>query len=568
MSWADLTQALWLLVRLELKPRLGAWRRWQAGEWARACAGLLVAFVFLALVYGLLRPTFGFLARQEGLGPLLIARLSQVLFLVFFSMQALSQLITSLSALFLDRGLELLLATPLAPRRLFLARFMRSWAASAWMVALLWVPVALAMQRALGGGAAFVLWALACLVGLSFWGAGLSTLVLLASLRLVAPGRLRRAMTLVFALMACALVLVVRAMQPEKLTNAGNTMAAAEWLRQFRLPQPGWLPSAMAANALDGFHNDPAAGLGWMALLWLGGLALLLAVALWGGRAYLPLWLRTRDAGGGKEPARGGPWEGLLGRLWARPRGWVASLCLQEAARTLRRDTQRLQFLFLGTLVGIFLFNLARLPMQDPEVASLHDPLFIASAGLSCLVLLAVAARFAFPAQSLEGEASWLLRTAPISSARYLAWRWLGTLALLSGLGLLLFGSCVLALKPSPRLLLAGLLVMLTAPMAITSLCVGLGAAWGRPDMENPEDMVTGGSGLLLLTLAGLYLLLSLGLLVPPLGELSRLAISHRFTPRWAALLLPAACWLLLQATAVALPMRYGHQALARGQGA
>jgi ABC-2 type transport system permease protein len=526
-----------------------------------------VALVFLALVYGLLRPTFGFLARQEVLGPLLIARLSQLLFLVFFSMQALSQLITALAALFLDRGLEMLLATPLPPRQIFLARFIRSWAASTWMVALLWIPVALAMQRALGGGTAFVVWALACLLGLSFWGAGLSTLVLLLSLRLVAPGRLRRAMTLVFALMACGLVLVVRAMQPEKLTNAGNTMAAAEWLHQFRLPQPAWLPSTMAAGALNGFHQDLAAGLRWMALLWLGGLAVLLAVALWGGRSYHALWLRTRDAGGGREKGSGGPWEGLLRRLWARPRGWWASLCLQEVARTLRRDTQRLQFLFLATLVGIFLFNLARLPMQDPEVASLHDPLFIASGALSCLVLLAVAGRFAFPAQSLEGDAAWLLRTAPLSSARYLAWRWTGTLALLAGLGLLLFGSCALALKPSPRLLLAGLLVMVSAPLGITSLCVGLGAAWSRGDLENPEDMVTGGSGLLLLTLASLYLLLSMGLLVPPMQELSRLAMSHRFTPRWAALLLPAACWLLLQVAAIGLPMRYGHQALQRGQG-
>src|ERR1051325_6769677 len=56
------------------------------------------------------------------------------LFLTFLSFLAFSGVVTALSTFFLSADLRLLLAAPIAGRRLFHARFVRTVAQSSWMV--------------------------------------------------------------------------------------------------------------------------------------------------------------------------------------------------------------------------------------------------------------------------------------------------------------------------------------------------------------------------------------------------------------------------------------------------
>src|SRR5262245_56136779 len=67
------------------------------------------------------------------------------LFLTFLSFLAFSGLVTALSTFFLSADLRLLLATPVASRRVFYARFVRTVGQSSWMVVVFLVPVLLAV---------------------------------------------------------------------------------------------------------------------------------------------------------------------------------------------------------------------------------------------------------------------------------------------------------------------------------------------------------------------------------------------------------------------------------------
>ena len=62
------------------------------------------------------------------------------LFLTFLSFLAFSGIVTALSTFFLSEDLRLLLAAPVAGRRLFHARFARTVAQSSWMVIVFIVP--------------------------------------------------------------------------------------------------------------------------------------------------------------------------------------------------------------------------------------------------------------------------------------------------------------------------------------------------------------------------------------------------------------------------------------------
>src|SRR6185436_10633930 len=67
------------------------------------------------------------------------------LFLTFLSFLAFSGLVTALATFFLSADLRLLLAAPVASRRLFYARFVRTVGQASWMVVVFLVPVLLAV---------------------------------------------------------------------------------------------------------------------------------------------------------------------------------------------------------------------------------------------------------------------------------------------------------------------------------------------------------------------------------------------------------------------------------------
>src|SRR3954451_23406238 len=83
------------------------------------------------------------LAGYEDLGDYLLRLGLSWLFLTFLSFLAFSGVVTALSTFFLSEDLRLLLAAPVATRRLFHARFMRTVGQSSWMVVVFLMPVLL-----------------------------------------------------------------------------------------------------------------------------------------------------------------------------------------------------------------------------------------------------------------------------------------------------------------------------------------------------------------------------------------------------------------------------------------
>ena len=85
-------------------------------------------------------------------------------------------------------------------------------------------------------------------------------------------------------------------------------------------------------------------------------------------------------------------------------------------------------------LLVVYLFNIRALPLFSGE----RVPFFLVTVvvflnlGLAGFVLSAIAARFIFPAVSLEGRQMWLLHSSPLD-LRALLWSkyWVGTLPLL-----------------------------------------------------------------------------------------------------------------------------------------
>src|SRR5690606_7819267 len=99
-----------------------------------------------------------------------------------------------------------------------------------------------------------------------------------------------------------------------------------------------------------------------------------------------------------------------------------------------RDSTQWSQLVLLAVLVLVYVFNIRMLPLFSGERSSLFMVTLVSflNLGLAGFVLAAVAARFVFPAVSLEGRQLWLLRSTPLD-LRGVLWSkyWVGSLPLL-----------------------------------------------------------------------------------------------------------------------------------------
>ena len=116
--------------------------------------------------------------------------------------------------------------------------------------------------------------------------------------------------------------------------------------------------------------------------------------------------------------------------------------------------------------------------------------------GLAGFVLASIAARFIFPAVSLEGRQMWLLRSSPLD-LRALLWSkyWVGTIPLL-GLALVItiFTNVLLKASSFMMTISIGTIVLLT--LAIAALALGFGALYPQFETENTAQIPTSFGGL------------------------------------------------------------------------
>jgi len=108
-------------------------------------------------------------------------------------------------------------------------------------------------------------------------------------------------------------------------------------------------------------------------------------------------------------------------------------LLLKEIRVFFRDTTQWSQLILLGVLVVVYVYNIKFLPLTGPGITFfLVNIVPFLNLALAGFVLASIAARFIFPAVSLEGRTLWLLRSSPMR-VRDLLWAkyWVGTVPLL-----------------------------------------------------------------------------------------------------------------------------------------
>ena len=485
--------------------------RRERGDLLRALVfGGIAAFVAFAIFAAAFWVAWQ-LADYAELGDYLLRVGLSWLFLTFLSFLAFSGVVAALSTFFLSDDLRLLLAAPVAPHRLFHARFVRTLAHASWMVVVFLVPLLLGIGLARCAPATFYALSILTIVPFSVIPVALGAAATLLLVNVFPARRARDILMLMGLLFAASIVILLRYIRPERLMRVESLPDVTAFFSTLQSPVTPYLPSFWAGETL--FANlqggrDPL----HLGALWTTALMLVVVVGAAYERWHFDGFSNAQEARKARF-TRFRVLDRLAGRL---PLGTVRRNLLVKDLKVFLRDvSQWSQLLLLMALVLVYLYNfraldLERIPFMSGVVKNVYAFVNLAMAGF---VMATIAVRFVFPGVSAEGPAFWIIRSAPISMRDFL-WSkfWIGFVPLLIlSEGLTIAANELLGVDPFLKVVAAIAIVFMS--YALVGLATGLGARYPRFNAENASQVAGSFGGIAFMVVAVLFVLVTIALL-------------------------------------------------------
>jgi ABC-2 type transport system permease protein len=486
---------IWTLLAPKWRTALARVRQERSGAGMRLLLLALVGFGFWSAVFGVSYRVLKYFRDVPDIGTLVATKLLGVLLLAFLGILLLSNIITALSTFFLAADLDLVVSAPVDWLRVYIAKLGETTAHSSWMVALVAVPIFTAYGMVFDGGLLYPLIVIAALIPFLVMPAILGTLITLLLVNIFPARKTRDLLTLVAVGGIGGVVLLLRLIRPEQLARPEGFRNLLDYFSMLQGPTNPFLPSEWAADMLMNWLlrvGDPLPIL----LLWTTAGVLGVVGSGLHQRLYLAGYSKAQE---GKDSfVRGGGWERLLAPFLRTAGPARREFILKDLRLFFRDATQWSQLILLAVLLAVYVFNIQTLQLFTGEQVPVFFVTLVVflNQGLAGFVLAAIAARFIFPAISLEGRELWLLKSSPLD-LRAMFWSkyFIGTLPLMVvALTLTLVTNTLL--HASAFIMVMSVVTISLYTMAASALALGLGALFPQFGTENAAQIPTSFGGL------------------------------------------------------------------------
>ena len=500
----------------------------------------------------------------EDIGYLVAQKLLSMMMITIFSLLIFSAILAVLSKLYLSKDLPLIHSMPVLRHRIFIARWFESTIDSAWMVMVYSLPVLIAYGIVFDVGAIFYVSLPLVLFPLIFFASGVSAILVLIAVLIVPAGRIKTLFVFLGLILFIILYLAFRLLRPERLVDPEAFSTVLVYIQLLNAPSVPYLPSTWAFDALRTYMKGelwPA--IFHTALAWSGTAFVYFVLIIVSEKIYFRGLSATQTAR--ERLFRINKSGGFYFRFLPGP---LSAFITKEIKTFFRDQTQWSQIFLIGALVVIYIYNFKVLPLERSPMKTeyLQNLLSFMNMGLVAFVLIAVAARFAYPAVSIEGESFWLVQTTPISMRQYL---WIKFfvyfLPLLFFAELLIIGTNIL-LKVTPLMMVLSIVTIFLMVPGIVCLGIGLGAAYPDFKSENPSQSVTSMGGLLFMVLGAGYAGAVIALEAGPVYHLFMADMNNRDLTvlNWIWTVGSFALVFIICVAAVIIPMKYGEKQLSQ----
>jgi len=441
-----------------------------------------------------------------------------------------------LQALYLSGDMDFLISTPVPIRAVFIAKLLQAVIPNFAILALFGLPVLFGLGASGGFGPAYYPLVVIVMAALALAAAGLASLLVMLVVRVMSPRRAAELLAFAGALFgfACSQLGNFANIFGKNIHVSGTRLAGILFLANNR-----WLPLNWAGQGLVELGQNH-----WMPGLLLLSATLGVAVVIfvfalvtaeqlyYSGWAGMQIVARKKTGRPRRTTISTSNAIGLgIARLFSRP---VIGI-VQKDYLTLRRDLRKLSQLISPLILGaLYSFSLLRRSSETPlggGAATMYSETFQAaisfmSVGMSLFVGWMILTRLAGMGFSQEGKNYWLLKASPVRTGHLLLAKFL--VAYLPAIGLGLIFLIVISILQGFSVLqfLYGLIALLMVQAGTTGILLSFGAVGANFNWEDPRRMNAGSLGCLGQIITMLYLPVSFGLFVIPLGLASFFRVS------------------------------------------
>ncbi|MBI4619191.1 MAG: hypothetical protein HY739_03345 [Desulfobacterales bacterium] len=552
--------ALLLTPRIiSFKNRVRSRDKW---ETAKAIMLLLLAVCFwIGIFIGVYR-VLTYFQGIEIIGDLLTRRLLSMVFLTFFSILLFSNVITSLSTFYLSDDLNLIHSAPVPLGKIYLARFIETTVDSSWMALLFGLPVFIAYGFVYSASFTYYLWLMVVIIPFLIIPAGLGIILTMVLVNIFPAKRTKDIFLLLSIVAVIILYLLFRFLRPEKLVDPETFSAVAAYLTALKTPSSPFLPNHWATEAiLPLLQNYEGSPVFFFLLLLSTGLALIVIGNYLSSHLYYDGWSKSQEA---KKStiSKTRVIERLITFFTRYFSPQTRALMIKDIKTFFRDTTQWSQLFLLAALVVVYLYNFSVLPLDRSPIPTfyLQNLISFLNMGLAGFVLSAVAARFAFPAVSLEGPSFWIIGTSPITIRGFLWSKFFTNLLPLLVLAETIIILSNYLLKVSNFMMLLSSLTVFFMTFGIIGIAIGIGASYPRFNVENVAKMATSFGGAVYMICSMIFIGLIVILEAWPVYTVFMSRITHRplDLSQWIAIWLSFFAVGVINILAVFLPMKIG----------
>jgi len=493
----------------------------------------LVILFFILGDYGIFYAVFQYLKLQPIIGKPLTWHSLDLIFLAFFFLLIVSNIITAIPTLLKSKEIPHLLDKPVSHLTIFSYKFFENIIYSSWAILILGFPVLVAFGTIYQVAWYFYPVIILALVPFVVASSAIGILITLLAARFLSKFSGKQIFMGIVVITAGIFYFFLRFSFPSMkfLTNIESISALNRFIASLNFTSP-YFPSSWLIELAKSLSEKNASNSIFYILLLLstalafGQICLLLANA-----TYYKVWNISQE---GREIRHQKSKYEIPSAFWRQlfP-GVFGALVLKDIRLFFRNAIELSQTLFLAMLLAFYLFILGVVPMFNPNSSFLATIVTYINFGITGYMLATFAMRFTFPAISLEGQNSWIIWSSPMKNTKVFWEKFWSNLILFFIITQSLTLASAWILKLDSFVLVISLVINLLMNISLVSLTLGFGALFPNFREKNPSRLASSSAGVITILLALVYVAAVIIFLATPLESHFKARLSEGVFQNW-----------------------------------
>lgn len=475
----------------------------------RLTSFIFVIGCFLASAFYILFRIFTYLMTIEIIGPLLMDRIIEMAFFVFFIMLLFSNVITSFSTFYNDRELDFLFSLPVRPTSIYLAKLFENCIYASWATMVIALPLVVAYGITTGAQPLYYPISIISILVYLIIPAAIASLLIFIIFRLFPRLKSRDVIMLSLISIIGLTFLYIKINNPG-LLKMFETESEQELLKfAANLTTVGglYIPSTWLTNILKGLRVDLTQGIFYFLLLLFVSLSTTIFAFFTAKVLYAQSWLLI-----GEHSTKRGRRKSLLS---SHQTSSANTFIFKDLLIFIRDPIQWVQLSIFIILLTIYIFSLRKTPVYFTFPLWRTIVSFANFAYIS-FVLATLGVRFIFPAISLEHSGIWFLCSSPFSFKKIIKLKYFSNLltAVIIMEGLLIFSN--IFIKTDQHMYVVMPLIALFIAASLVSINLGFGSRFPQFNEDNPSRIAAGSGGIIAALASITYVAISILILATP----------------------------------------------------